>query len=125
MTVEERIQRIEYKGHTINYFNYSGLNRNTEQEFLDTIQAATDFFFTLDNNQLTIVDVRNAFTTSKIMAKWKETTKQTQHLMKKNAVLGITGVKAVLLDAIVRFSKANIKMFDTKEEALEWLISDE
>ncbi len=43
-------------------------------------------------------------------------------MVEKTAVVGVTGLKKVLADAIAKFSGTHTKYFATKEEALDWLV---
>jgi hypothetical protein len=43
--------------------------------------------------------------------------------MLKNAVLGITGLKVIMLQSYIHFTRAsNIQAFDTEAAALAWLV---
>ncbi len=39
------------------------------------------------------------------------------------AIVGVTGIKAIFLNAINLFSKQDVRPFKTIEEAKEWLVS--
>jgi hypothetical protein len=41
--------------------------------------------------------------------------------VEKTAIVGVTGLKKVLADAIAHFSGTNTQYFGTKQAALEWL----
>ncbi len=41
----------------------------------------------------------------------------------KEAVVGISGGKKILLKIVQSFTNMNLKVFDTLDEAKEWLIS--
>lgn len=68
-----------------------------------------------------LVDVRGTLMSSDAVRALKESTRSNSSIVEKTAVVGITGVKKILADAIARFSGTNTKYFDTKEDALEWL----
>ncbi len=68
-----------------------------------------------------LVDVRGAMMSAEAVRALKESTKSDRAMIEKTAIVGITGVKRILADAIARFSGTNTKYFDTKEEAMEWL----
>ena len=69
-----------------------------------------------------LVDVRGTMMSREAVQTLKESTKSNKSLVEKTAIVGITGLKKILADAIARFSGTNTKYFDTKEEALEWLM---
>jgi hypothetical protein len=41
--------------------------------------------------------------------------------VKASAVVGVTGIKKVILDAVIRLTGRSIVSFATEEEALDWL----
>jgi len=71
---------------------------------------------------LVLADVRDSFASPDFMARLKETGKQVKPVMEKQAIVGITGLKAILLDAYNRFTESASKPFSTQEEAKEWLV---
>lgn len=60
------------------------------------------------------------------MKRTKEINENYGHKISKRAVLGITGIKKILLAGYNKVSGKGVKAipFDTKEEALEYLVSD-
>lgn len=119
----KRIQIINHKGKNILYFDYAGFSVHTKGEFIKTIETAAEFMISQGNNQLTLTDVRNSLGDPDIVAKLKEVSARTKSYRKKAAVVGVTGVKAILLSAINMFSKSTVVAFDTIEEAKDWLVS--
>ena len=51
----------------------------------------------------------------------KDATKRDAAMVEKTAIVGITGLKRILADAIATFSGTQTRHFDTRREALEWL----
>jgi hypothetical protein len=39
-------------------------------------------------------------------------------------VIGISGLQRLIYEAVQRFSQRNIPVFDSREEALTWLVKD-
>ncbi len=68
-----------------------------------------------------LVDVTGASMNAESLKALKETTKRDAGMVEKTAVVGVTGFKRVLADAIATFSGTHTKFFATREEALEWL----
>ena len=48
--------------------------------------------------------------------------KKSKFLLKKTAVVGITGVKKIFLNIVDRFTGLNAKAVSSMEEAKEWLV---
>jgi hypothetical protein len=69
-----------------------------------------------------LVDITGAMLNSEAVQALKDSTKRDSEIVEKTAIVGVTGLKRVLADAIAKFSGTNTKYFATKEEALEWLV---
>ncbi len=117
----DRIRWVMHKGKTVLRIDYSGLRG---KELRDTVRQATAFYAgTPLNSVLCLADVRNAVADEESMEVLKGTVKQTKAHDKKVAVLGITGVKSVLLMAVNLFTGHQMKPFADEQEALDWLVS--
>ena len=71
-----------------------------------------------------LVDITGTMLSREAVQALKDSTKSDRSMVEKTAIVGVTGVKKILADAIARFSGTNTKYFDTKEEALAWLLKD-
>ncbi len=68
-----------------------------------------------------LVDVTGVMMDTESVQALKASTKRDASMVEKTAVVGVTGLKKVLADAIARFSGTHTKYFATKEQALDWL----
>lgn len=68
-----------------------------------------------------LVDITGASMSTEAVRALKDSTKRDSAMVEKTAIVGITGLKKILADAIATFSGTQTKYFATKEEALEWL----
>ena len=119
-----RVKWITHKGKRIIFLDYTHLNPDHKKEFFKVLDEARNFILSAGNNLLILVDVNNSFTDSEIMQKIKEDAKIEKPQIKREAVVGITGIKAILLKAINMFSGQDIKPFSTIEEAKDWLTKE-
>jgi hypothetical protein len=115
---------IFYKGTKILYADYSGFNNDMaalqkENDEVDAVVCQQ-----APKSILCICDVRDTVASSEAVAIIKNSAKRTNPHVLKQAVIGVTGVRRVLADAVVRFSGQNLSLFDTLEQAQEWLVSD-
>jgi hypothetical protein len=119
-------QFIEYKGKKIYYIDYSGIKTNAE--FLEVIRQTNAFREKTKmegkKNLLMLVNVTGSFIYGDVLAEIKKAGKYTKEITSKEAVVGITGGKKLLLNIVQSFTNMNITVFDTVEEAKEWLVSD-
>lgn len=55
----------------------------------------------------------------------KESAKEFRDYFDKRAVVGVIGVQRFFLAVVNQFAEIKVMPFDTREQALEWLVSDE
>ncbi len=68
-----------------------------------------------------LVDVTGTMMNTEAVQALKASTKRDSSMVEKTAIVGVTGLKKVLADAIAKFSGTHTKYFATKVEALGWL----
>jgi len=121
----ERINLIDYKGFLIHIIDYSGfiyandfMNQITKVDAFNREQiekGRTDF--------LILSDLTNSYVFGEPLQKLRESGNIIKNYVKKTALLGINNPKKTLLNTTNLILRLNIKPFNSKEEALEWLIS--
>ncbi len=68
-----------------------------------------------------LVDISGVLMNSDAVRAIKGSTKRDSAMVEKTAIVGVSGLKRILADAIATFSGTRTKYFETKAEALEWL----
>jgi hypothetical protein len=118
-------QFIEYKGQSIYYVDYS--NIKTNDEFMSVIKQSNSFREKVKSegrkNLLMLVDVSGSFVYGDVLTEIKKAGKITKEMTLKEAVVGISGGKKILLKIVQSFTNMNLKVFDTLDEAKDWLVS--
>ena len=76
-----------------------------------------------EDSLLVLTDVRGTVLSSEVLNIGKESSAKTTKHVRKTAVLGISGFRKVLLDAVSRFSGQSFAVFEDAEEAKDWLVS--
>ena len=116
---------IEYKGKQIYYVDYS--NIKTSEEFLAIIKSTNAFREKLKHggmkDLLMLVNISGSFVYGDVLVEIKKAASLTKELIAKEAIVGITGSKKILLKVLQSFARMDFKIFDTEEEAMEWLVS--
>jgi hypothetical protein len=116
------IEWIDHKGKKILYINYAGLSREEE---LAQIEKATQMLVETNiRDNLTLSDLRGALVDQDFMESSKDHGQISRNYTKKAAVLGVEGVRKILLKAVNTFSGNPREPFSTKEEAMDWLAKD-
>jgi len=116
------IEWINHKGKKILYIDYAGLSSKEELEQIE--KATKTLVETNDKNNLTLTNLVNAKVDQEFVDMSKVKGKISGQYTKKAAVVGVEGVRKVLLRAVNAFSGNPREPFSTKEEALEWLVKD-
>ncbi len=119
------VKWIEYKGKQILEIDYRGLDPKEFIESLDLVKK-TLLEVPPPAKSLSLADLEGAVVNKEVMARFKEIGPEIEPRTEKSAILGIHGIRHILLSAYNRASgAANQKLFNTREEALEWLVSDD
>ena len=115
----EKIKFLNHKGKQILHIDFSNCS---PQEMLTHIQQAQRIISTQPKDSVfTLTDVTNAHYDRKVSAALKEYTNANKPFVKAAAVVGVTGLKEVILNAIIFFTRRSFSLFDSIEEAKEWL----
>jgi hypothetical protein len=116
---------VEYKGKQIYYVDYS--NIKTNEEFLAIIKQTNAFREKVKaegkRNLLMLVDITGSFVYGEVLDEIKKAGKFTKEITAREAVVGITGGKRILLKIVQAITKMEFKVFDSIEEAKDWLVS--
>jgi hypothetical protein len=111
---------ILHKGKKILYINYNELSN---QEQLDLIRKATQILLDSGSKEnLTLSDVRGITVSSEFVDLAKEMGQKSGLVTKKAAIIGIEGIRKVILQGVNKFSGNIRKPFNTIEEAKDWLV---
>lgn len=115
---------ITHKGKQILYCDYSNFKIADFSAFKNELnQAVAVIVEQPEGTLLAITDVRGSVGSPQVVDALKEAALVTAKHMHKQAVVGVSGLKKVLFDAIIRISRQPAKAFgDTDlEEAKDWL----
>ena len=78
----------------------------------------------LPNSLLTLSDVTGASFNIEVVEQIKEMTRHNAPYVRKGALIGVTGLQALIYTAVQTFSERNIPLFNTRGEALKYLLVD-
>jgi hypothetical protein len=57
-----------------------------------------------------------------VVSALKELFKSITPYIKASAVMGVTGVKWIIVQSLIKLTGRDIKLFDNRKQALEWLV---
>ncbi len=72
---------------------------------------------------LTLTDVTETKYDKTVTQKLKELSTQNKPYVKAGAAVGVTGLKKIVFQGVMKVSGRNLSLFDTREEAIKWLSS--
>ena len=75
------------------------------------------------NSVYTYTDTTNTMYNAELSSAMKEYVAGNKPYVKAAASVGTSGLKQILYNALLKFSGRNIKLFDNKQQALDWLAS--
>jgi len=108
------------------YFHadYSGFGRNIDALKIEVDGADSQIEQAPADSALVLVDIRNTVTSIDVVSLFKQSTARTKGHVKKTAIVGVRGVQRILASAVARFSGEDLHLFDTVEEAADWLAGE-
>ena len=118
------ISFITHKGKEILYCDFRNLN--TDEKLIENLELVVKFLRESPETSsfLVLTDYRGSNVGSDFMESAKKYGKEIMNQKtEKGAILGIFGIKKILLKAYTRFSGENLIPFDSEEEAKDYLVS--
>jgi hypothetical protein len=119
-----RSKWITHKGERIFFADLSGLGRHLDAFREELMEAETVAYQQPEGSLLVLTDVRDTVLSSEVMDFAKESAARVTKYIRKEAIIGMAGVRQVLLDAVSRFSGRHFATFDNVEAAKDWLVSE-
>ena len=116
---------IIHKGARILYADISNLGSDFE-----SVKAEIDVVHEVVlkqplNSVSELINVQNTVASKKMAEMFKKNSETAKHHLRKIAVIGVTRLTSVIVQAIIYFSGLNIKAFDDIEKAKDWLVDIE
>lgn len=119
---DKRENWIVHKGKRILFHDYSGLRAD---EATQTVINLTDCIVNRGvDNLLFLVDVTGTLSNPKTITTFKKEAARSQPFTKKTAVIGVGGIVKFFLTVVNRAANTSAVAFDSKSEALDWLVED-
>ena len=118
----ERIKFILHSGKEILLLDFSGCSAD---EACGVIEQAMPVVKTRPEHSLrTLADVTNMRFDDRLSQRMKEFTAHNKPYVKAAAVVGVTGLKKILFEAVMIFSKRKFHAFDDQDQAKNWLAAN-
>jgi len=115
------VKKVVQKGQTILVADYRGLQKADQQ--IQVLEEVTKILKSSPTKMPILSNFEGAAVGSEFMNKVKPWGKDMQPKIKRQALLGITGLKSILLQGYILFTgEKEIKAFDTEAEAMDYLL---
>ena len=116
----ERIQFIQHQGKQILHLDFTHANAD---EVLQIIRDATAVIAAQPAQSLrTLTDVTEMKFNTEAAEALKEFARHNKPYVTAGAVVGITGLKQIIYNAVVKFSGRNLVAFASVGRAKDWLV---
>jgi len=112
---------LEHKGKQVVLVNLAGCGPQTTFSILD--EAAEKIAKFPPKSALILTDSTDATYNAEVSAAMKVFSSKNTPYVRGSAVVGADGMRKVLVSAIRVATKRDIRTFDGREEALDWLVS--
>jgi hypothetical protein len=120
--LDERLRFIKHKGQAIFLIDFS---RCTAKEILLLLeQVRADVARHEPGSVLTLVDFTGAEVDKKVATRIKEVLVLDRPYVKRSAWLGTESLPHIFYEHFKDFSRREIPAFQTREEAIDWLVED-
>ena len=120
---EERLRFVKHKGQAIFIIDLSHCREKEILLLLEQVRAIIARH--AKGSMLTLGDFTGAEVDKKVATRLKEVLTLDRPYVKRSAFVGIGSVPHVLYENAKNFSHREIPAFQTREEAMDWLVLDE
>jgi len=119
--MKDYLSVIEYGGKKILYANHQECS---EDEITEHVKQSEEIVIKMKNTGLLmLIDLRNCDLSESTVNQLRETAKKIKDFVFRTAILGVTGVRKLVLISINKESGIGAKAFENEDEAKKWLIS--
>jgi hypothetical protein len=118
----DRVKFIIHEGKEILYLNFSECKPDEAIEIIEESKKAIRT--KPEQSVLTLTNVTNLRFDDRISDEMKRFTVHNKPYVKAGAVVGVVGLKKILFEAVLMFSKRKLHTFDTLDQAKEWLVKN-
>jgi hypothetical protein len=122
LTVQNRVRFLEHVGQRVLLIDYSHCNVALFKEV--AAEGNRVISSQLHNSVLTLSDVTGTGFDSESVAILKAKVAANAPYVKRAAVVGISGLQALIYEGIQAFAKRRIPLFPSRQQALDWLVKD-
>ncbi len=113
---------LTHQDRQIFFIDYSGLKR--KEDMMKTLKEAVSMAAETEGPLRTLIDISNASGSPEWLEESKKQGKEIRDKAEKTAIIGVTGIKKILLMGYNTVVGGRVKPFNSKDEALAYLSKD-
>jgi hypothetical protein len=121
-SIEERLRFVKHKDHAIFLIDVTRCAKKEMLVLLDLIRA--DIARHAPRSLLTLVDITDAEIDKDVATRIKEVLVLDRPYVKRSAWVGTETVPHIFYEHFKNFSQRELPTFKTREEAMEWLVTE-
>lgn len=118
----DRLRFENYKGHAIFVIDFSHCSNKEMMLLLDQVKASVGRH--PPGSLLTLGDLTGTHMDKKVAQRTKEVLVLDRPYVKKAALIGTESLPHVFYENFKSFSQRELPIFKTREEAMEWLVTE-
>jgi hypothetical protein len=116
----QTITQVNHDNKSITIMDYSNCRKD---ELLKRVQDVKSWITSQqESSLLTITDVTDQHFDKETIEAFKNLALHNKPYVKAGTIVGITGLLKIAYNTIMKFSGRNMPVFDTRTEAMNWLI---
>lgn len=115
----ERVRFLQHKGKQLLHLDFSRAKADEVITIIDRAKAVIGA--QPEGSVRTLTDVTDATFNSAVSEAMKDLVSHNKRFVIASAVVGVTGLKQIIYNAVVKFSGRNLVAFDSVEQAKDWL----
>jgi hypothetical protein len=116
---------ITYRGVEILYCDFSGFGEDIESLRAEVKAVDAVIFRRGKDSVLALADLAGTVTGDAVVELFKNSAASTKGYVRKQAVIGLSGLQKWLARTVALFSGQSMHIFDSAEQAKEWLAAGE
>jgi hypothetical protein len=118
----KRSQIIQHQGKNIFYMNFSGLR--TEEEIKHVISESKLFIRSqISQSVYGLANIENMHFNNEIKELFSDFVKGNKEYMVASAVLGVSGLKQIVFNGLMKMTGREVKSFNNINVAKDWLVA--
>ena len=116
---------VVWNGVGVLHLDYANFKQDIEALREEVRQADEEIQREPKGSVMVLIDLRDTVATGAVVSLFKESSALTNPYVRKHALIGVTGMKRFLADKVAKLARRPMRLFDTYEQALDWLTKDE